>query len=251
MSNPHDGHRERLRERIRTEGIARLAPHEVLEYLLFPFVPRRNTNEIAHELLSRFGSLDKVMDAEYAALREVKGMTDNAALFLMQLPALVVLYKTERAKHSGLNFLDPNVAAVHLNELIGNHPTERCAALGVDVKGNLVGTICFDSDAADRVSLNARRLVKELLLMRAAGVVVAHNHPSGDVHPSQEDATAYRNLQNALEPLSIRLLDCIIVGGGKAYSMCKPADNEADHEIDAGEADETEYNLLFNRNDKK
>lgn len=253
--NPHEGHRDRLRNRIRTEGLAHLAPHEVLEYLLFSFVPRRNTNEIAHDLLERFGSIDKVMDADYAALREAKGMTDNAALFLKQMPALVVLYKTERAKNSGMNFLDPNVAAVYLNDLIGNHPTEQCAALGVDARGNMVGTVCFESDVVDRVAINVRRLAKELLLMRAAGVVVAHNHPSGDVSPSAEDEAAYRNLVQALGSLSINLLDCIIVGGGKAYSMTLPAEGASPdakgREMDAGVADEKEFNLLFNRNDKK
>ena len=253
MEHPHDGHRERLRDRIRTDGIQSLAPHEVLEYLLFPFVPRRNTNEIAHDLLHRFGSIDRVFGADYEALRTTAGMTDNAALFLAQMPSITVLYKTEHAKHNGQNYLDPNVAAVYLNELIGNHPSEMCAALGVDVKGNLLGTVCFDSDAGDHVSVDVRKLVKELLQLRAVGVVVAHNHPSGDVHPSPQDLEAYRCLTQALAPLSIKLMDCIIVGGGKAYSMLGEGGDphaQSGHEIDAGEANESEYNLLFNRNKK-
>ena len=84
-NNPHEGHRERLREKIRKNGIKDLEPHEVLEYLLFSFVPRRNTNDIAHRLLHKFGSLSAVFDADYNALVEVEGMTQNAALFITQI----------------------------------------------------------------------------------------------------------------------------------------------------------------------
>jgi len=263
--NPHEGHRERLREKIRKEGLAALAPHEVLEYFLFAFVPRRNTNEIAHELLMRFHSLSGVLEADYEALKTVTGMTDNAALFLSQLPALLVQYKMDKATHT-LDFLRPDQAAYYLNELIGHLPTECFAALALDVKGNLLGTVRFESTRADAVSIDVRKLVKELLLLRAAGVILAHNHPSGDVSPSADDDRMYALLSSTLEPLGIRIIDCLIVGDGKAVSLVPPkaglaragafaeGTEEGDwtpSEIGAGIPEEDEYNLLFNRNDKK
>lgn len=74
----HEGHRDRMRERILLSGIESLQPHEVLEYLLYHAIPRKDTNGIAHELISKFGSLNGVLNADYDALLDVNGMTANA-----------------------------------------------------------------------------------------------------------------------------------------------------------------------------
>ena len=71
----HDGHRMRVREKISATGTASLPDHEVLEYILFAFVPRRNTNEIAHALTEKFGDFAGVLNADEEALRSVPGMT--------------------------------------------------------------------------------------------------------------------------------------------------------------------------------
>ena len=81
----HDGHRQRMRERIRKNGVASLEMHEILEYLLYSFIPRKDTNVIAHELLQKFGSLRMIMDSKPERLCEVSGMTWNASLFLTSL----------------------------------------------------------------------------------------------------------------------------------------------------------------------
>jgi len=257
MNHPHEGHRERLREKIRKDGLSRLEPHEILEYLLFPFIPRRNTNDIAHALIARFGSLSSVFDADYNALLETDGMTANAALFLTQMPALVVQYKTSKAKQQ--SYLNPADAAVYLNELIGHQPVECVAALALDAKGGLISTIQFRSSRADAVNLDMRNLVKELLLLRATGVIIAHNHPSGDVTPSEEDIRSYDYIKATLVPLEIALLDCLIVGDGNAYSLLDNAEGSRPaggapigHFIDAGVPAAGEFDLLYNRKtDKK
>lgn len=264
MSNPHDGHRNRMRQRIAAEGLRSLAPHEVLEYFLYAFVPRRNTNDIAHRLLARFHSLSGVLDADYNALLDVEGVTANAALFLTNLPALAILYKQDKMRADGI-FIFPGSAAYYFNELIGYSPVEELAALCLDVKGKLLSTVRFSVDDIRSVPLDMRKLVKELLDVRACGVIVAHNHPSGDVTPSAADYAVLHNLQTALAPLHITVLDCLVVGCGNAFSMMQTDSNAPDlhfaetaasamgegHPVDAGTPidDETEYRLLFNRND--
>ena len=70
----HDGHRMRMRERIAMTGTGPLQDHEVLEFLLFSFVPRKNTNEMAHALMDRFGSFAGVLNADASELEKVPGM---------------------------------------------------------------------------------------------------------------------------------------------------------------------------------
>ena len=81
----HENHRERMRERIKCGGINALKDHEVLEYLLYPFVPRKDTNPLAHKLIEKYGTFGGVLRSSYEELLSVRGMTQNAALFLTSL----------------------------------------------------------------------------------------------------------------------------------------------------------------------
>ena len=81
-----------MRDRIRKSGLGSMQPHEILEYLLFPFVPRKDTNEIAHALIDRFSSFGGVLNASEEDLIKVSGMTENAALFLANLSDVFRVY---------------------------------------------------------------------------------------------------------------------------------------------------------------
>ena len=85
MSQAHDGHRERLRERYLSGGFDAFQPHEILELLLTWAVPRRDVNPIAHDLIRHFGSLSAVFDAEREDLETIDGIGPNAALFLSMM----------------------------------------------------------------------------------------------------------------------------------------------------------------------
>ena len=78
----HDGHRARKKEQFRRQGLDGFADHEVLELLLYYAIPRKDTNEIAHRLLQKFGSLQNVFSAPLEELAKVDGVGESAALFL-------------------------------------------------------------------------------------------------------------------------------------------------------------------------
>ena len=77
--NPHDGHRGRVKLRFLKEGLHNFAPHEVIELLLFFGIPVKDTNELAHELLERFGSLSGVLEAPYEELKRVTWPPSSAS----------------------------------------------------------------------------------------------------------------------------------------------------------------------------
>lgn len=254
---PHEGHRNRMRERILRDGLENLAPHEVLEYFLYAFTPQRDTNLLAHRLLARFGSLSGVLDAGYDNLLKVKGITPNAALFLSQTATLTAMYKADKIKRSTEGPMSPSRAAEYANDLIGYRPFEHAVALLLDAKGTLLHAMVLESDARDHVSLDMAALAKEAIRTRATNAIVAHNHPSGDVTPSEADTATCETIRQALATLHITLLDCLIVANGNAYSMmhrplsaANGADPEAavGGELTAGEPINGEYDLLFNRN---
>ena len=92
----HAGHRERLRERYKREGLGGFAPHEVLELLLTYAIPRVDTNPLAHALIRRFGSLHAVMEASPAELEQVPGIGPGASTLITLLLPLLRMYEQEK-----------------------------------------------------------------------------------------------------------------------------------------------------------
>ena len=91
--NMHEGHRHRLRERFRLEGLECFAPHEVLELLLFYARARGDVNPLAHTLLTTFGSLKGVLEAPVEQLRTVEGVGEETATLLSMMVPLFRRYE--------------------------------------------------------------------------------------------------------------------------------------------------------------
>ena len=94
----HDGHRERLRKSFLEHGLQGMHDINALELLLFYAIPRRDTNEIAHHLLERFGTLDGVFSASSEELCEVDGIGENAAALIALIPEIMKKSRLSKAK---------------------------------------------------------------------------------------------------------------------------------------------------------
>ena len=85
LTEAHEGHRARLRRKVVEAGLEALAPHEILEFLLYYIVPRQDVNALAHRLLERFGSVEGVLRAEMAELTKVPGVGPRSAEYLLRV----------------------------------------------------------------------------------------------------------------------------------------------------------------------
>ena len=101
-TNLHEGHRERMRIRFSANGFENYRPHEVLEQILFLVIPRANTNETAHLLVNRFGSLRGVLNAPVKELMEVPGIGRKAAEFLASLKMDFAAYLADFYRKQGM-----------------------------------------------------------------------------------------------------------------------------------------------------
>lgn len=88
MENLHKGHRKRVKEKFHKSGLSVFEEHEVLELILFYAVPQRDTNELAHKLIRKFGSVRNVLEAPYELLMQEDGIGESIALFLNLFPAV-------------------------------------------------------------------------------------------------------------------------------------------------------------------
>lgn len=216
MAGIHDGHRERLRNKIRKFGFESLEDHEKLEYLLFSFVPRRDTNALAHELINTFGSFRKVLDADPSLLSSVKGMTENAALFLHLLPDAFSAYL---GSEKDPTLTGPKACAELISARIGRKRDEHFLILYLDAACRPIKIETVTSAHDKSVLINRDLLVSNAVKCRASYLVIGHNHPAGNLVPSDKDIEATNRIAQALALVKVKLGDHIIVSGFDYYSM--------------------------------
>jgi len=92
ITGPHQGHRKRLKSRFLNSGLKGFEDHNVMELLLFYALPYKDTNELAHNIINRFGSIEKAFDAEFAELCEVEGVGENVATLIKLVPEISKFY---------------------------------------------------------------------------------------------------------------------------------------------------------------
>ncbi|MDD3947157.1 MAG: JAB domain-containing protein [Clostridia bacterium] len=215
-----EGRRQRVKERAREEGIDHFEPHELLELMLYPYVLRKDTKPIAVELLNIFGSLDGVLNATERDLLSIKGMTKEAAFHFSFYYRI-----TARAKSEGIDknrvLLNYEEAGKYVCERIGHLNHEEFLVICLDSKKRIVRTKIFTHTDPAKAEINMRMIADTILGAKCVAVIVAHNHPSGELTPSGEDINATKQLYKLLDSLGIKLYDHIIVNRTGSFSFNK------------------------------
>ena len=206
----HAGHRRRLRERCSRGGVADLPPHEVLELLLTYPIPRVNVNDLAHELIHRFGSLSAVLDADIETLMTVPGVGPEAARFLHLLPLIFRRYLIDKQDLSA-----PMNTLSKVSEFVSTHYTgvtrEEMCVLLFDNTMRLILCSQVSGGTVNSTHDPIRRIIDLTVTHRASSVILAHNHPHGLAIPSSADIAFTDSLANVLESIGVPLLEHLIV----------------------------------------
>lgn len=208
--NLHREHRKRLRNKAEKFGFENLEEHEALELLLFYAIPRVDTNETAHRLLAKFGSLHRVFDAGKEALAEVDGVGESAAFFLTLLPHVMEKYMlSKQIKHVKLS-KSAQYGEYMLPYFIGK-TEEMFYMLLLDSKFTTISCEYICSGSSTNVNVNIQKVMALASRKNVAFAVIAHNHPSGFAIPSKTDLSTSEKLYALLQTINVTLLDHIIV----------------------------------------
>lgn len=218
-SKIHAGHRQRLKDKVRQNGLKVLSDHEVLELLLTYSIPLKDTNELAHKLINNFGDITKVVDADYKELIKQKGVGEETALFLSVLSSFYEKYKLTK------NFTD--------NEILDN--TQKCVDYfrkNYEIKDQekmyiiclsklckVIKTFNYTGQDETEISVNIRELMDKIVGNNVAGIVIFHTHPHGSVEPSLEDIYTTQKIYNTLRSMDLILIDHIIFNETSHYSF--------------------------------
>ena len=209
----HDGHRNRVRERFVKEGIDNFFDHQVIELLLFYGIPRKDTNDIAHNLLNKFGSFSGVFDAPLESLQEC-GISYNTAVFLKLIPSVCSRYyqdKYQQDEKNKANEADESIENFILPHFIGKNE-EQLLLVMLDSKGKRIFCDVVSRGTKTGSDVNITKIIQLSVQSKASGIILAHNHPSGSTLPSQNDISMTKKVKKALEAVGIFLLEHYIVG---------------------------------------
>lgn len=214
----HDGHRQRIKERFLKNGLDGFSEHEVLELLLFYCIPRRDTNEIAHRLEKRFGSLTEVIEAPVKELKKVDGVGENAAMFLSVLKETNRYLNICRARENKV-LRSIGECGEYLRHFFDGIRNEVVYLLCMDAKGMVIDCYKVGEGGVNSASVSIRKIIDIAITSNATSVVLAHNHPSGLAIPSADDIQTTRRLAKALYMADVILTDHIVVADKDYISM--------------------------------
>lgn len=216
-NNVHKGHRERLRHRFLSSGLNDFQDHNVLELLLFYSVPMKDTNEEAHRLIDKFGSLSSVFDASYDELCSVKGIGERSAALIKLMPELFRKYEIDKVKNQEIILNNTESVAKYVSSAFKGLSTEMLYLLCLDSSCHVLSFVPVSEGNISVAPLSVRKIMEIAFKSNASSVILVHNHPSGCAAPSREDIDVTIHLFDILSKVKIKLNDHIIVCDGNEY----------------------------------
>lgn len=219
--NIHSGHRERVKRDFLENGFNETTPpHKIIEMLLFYSIPRKDTNETAHELLNRFGSVSGILDASVEQLTEVAGVNINTAALIKLIIPIARIYKSDKSTAAEKFESIDGLCDYLMNKYFG-YDREVFTVLSLTAGGKLIGCDVLSEGNISEVNISTREVIETVLKRRAACAVIAHNHPDGVALPSREDIDVTETVKNALSHINVKLLDHIVIAGDDYVSMAQ------------------------------
>lgn len=218
MAEYSEGHRKRLKEKYLINSESIVHDYEILELLLTYSIPRKDVKPTAKRLLEHFGSLENVINASPDQLQKVDGIGTSSAI----LVSLVgnINKRADRSKNLKITKIDNcRMAEKYFENLLSNEKYEKLAVMCLDNSSRIISCKTTAEGTVNFIEFNPRRIVEAIITDNASKIIIAHNHPKGNEHPSENDINFTLKLRDLLRPLGIELCDHIIVGERKTLSM--------------------------------
>ncbi len=218
VKKPHyHGHRIRLRERLLRDS-SQLQEYELLELLLGTVLTRCDTKPLAKELISTFGSLRGILDAQPAEMTQVKGVGDAVSGFLVLLREVMARH-AEAAPRARISLSTPQEVAHMARARLANCPHEEAWCAFVDNRIRLIAWERVSRGTVNATTIFPRDILEMALRFKASGLILVHNHPGGSTSPSLPDLQITNMLKKNASDVGIKLHDHVIVTDNACYSL--------------------------------
>jgi DNA repair protein RadC len=212
------GHRQRLKEKFLIGGLRGFLDYEIVELLLTLGTPRRDCKRQAKEAMERFKVLRRVLEADEAELREIKGIGPHNVFGIRLVQEVARRFLKEKMLsrpvcHSSKEVFD------YLYHSLRDAKTERFKVLFLDAKNYILEERTFFEGTVDSSAVYPREVIKAAVRYCASSLIFVHNHPSGDPEPSESDREITKELVFATNIMQIKVLDHIIIGNNCYFSF--------------------------------
>ena len=209
---------QRPRERLLSKGPASLTDAELLAILLRTGIDGLDVIALAQTLLSRFGSLPRLLTASADELSSVRGLGPAKqavvlAVTELQRRALEQMLRAEALLDS------PQAVLLYLRQRFAGLQTERFIGLFTDAQNRLIACEDLATGTLHRVSVYPREVARLALRHNAAAVIFAHNHPGGQAKPSDLDKALTRKLKIVMDSIEVQMLDHLIIADDGTWSF--------------------------------
>jgi len=217
-SNPNAGHRTRLRRRFSEHGLENFQDYEALELLLLYVARQNDMKPVAKRLIERFGFFQVVLDATSEELLEVEGVGEAAITLIHFVKQAASRYLLQTSK---VNITPKDISSlVEACRLkMGALPHEQFRLFSLNASFVIVGEDIVAEGTIDQAAVYPRKIIEKALKNGATTLIFVHNHPSGDISPSEMDNTITRNLVLAARAVGVQVFDHVIVSPGGHYSF--------------------------------
>ncbi len=211
------GHRTRLKERFAKSNNS-IADYELLELILSYSIPRKDVKPLAKQLIERFKSFDEVFAASINDLTEISGIKENSATLIKAInEAGIRILKSKTIQRPVLTKWSEIIDFCRIK--IGRKKEECMLLLWLNKGLELIEEEIHIEGTTDNTVIYPQEIARRALSLRASYLIMAHNHPSGRLKPSQDDIDTTFDVKNALGVMGIDLYDHIIISKEGYYSF--------------------------------
>jgi len=209
---------ERPRERLKRFGPEALSAQELLALIIGRGVSKKSVMTITQELLTRFGNIKAISEATLEELSQIKGIGFAKAA---QIKACFELGKRQDLEPEIKDFdiKDPQSVVKAIRASIKDKAKEHFKLILLNARNKIIGISTVSIGSLNASIVHPREVFKDAITHNAYSVVLAHNHPSGDSEPSEDDLMITKRLVEAGKILDIKVTDHIIIGKNNFYSF--------------------------------
>lgn len=212
-----NGHRKRLTSRL-LKYPESLSDMEILELLLFFVISRKDTKQIAFNLLQKFKNLNSIFNTNYKSIEEIEGVGEKTYVFLQILKLFLLRITKEKIRREDcLN--SPEEIFKYFRILMNGKTHEELHLVFLDNKNKIIDISLSNVGTINYVNVYIREIIKKSLEVGAVSLIMVHNHPSGNPDPSNADRDITFDLKKICLNVGINLIDHIIIGNNSYFSF--------------------------------
>ena len=229
---------DRPRERFLEKGPDALSKSELLSILIGSGIKGKNVKKLSEQIIKKFGK--RFLDLKVSDLTEVPGIGNAKALQIISALALVKRFQEE--KESKETVILSAEDAINLNLDLKTKKKEYLVCLYLNARNALLKKEIISIGTLDKSLIHPREIFGPAIGLSTAGIILLHNHPSGDPSPSKNDIKVFNNIIEAGKVMGVNIIDLIIIGDSKIFSFFKEL-NHSDNDV-SYISDGIQYSLM-------